>query len=108
MITNSQSRANIQEIADGIYRINTPVDLPGGGAFSLNQYLVVDEAPLLFHTGPRQLFPLVHEAIAAVLPVKRLRYIGLSHFEADESGALNELLAAAPGAVGSAARWRRW
>lgn len=87
MITNSQSRTNIQEIADGIYRINTPVDLPGGGAFSLNQYLVVDEAPLLFHTGPRQLFPLVHEAIAAVMPVERLRYIGLSHFEADESGA---------------------
>ena len=99
MITNSQTRTNIQEIADGIFRINTPVDLPGGGAFSFNQYLVVDEAPLLFHTGPRQLFPAVQEAIAAVMPVDRLRYVGLSHFEADESGALNELLAAAPGAV---------
>lgn len=99
MITNPQSRTNIQEIADGIYRINTPVDLPGGGAFSLNQYLVVDDAPLLFHTGPRQLFPLAQEAVAAVMPVDRLRYVGLSHFEADESGALNEWLAAAPSAV---------
>ena len=57
MITNSQSRTNIQEIADGIYRINTPVSIPGGpGHFSFNQYLIVDDEPLLFHTGQRQLF----------------------------------------------------
>ena len=54
---------------------------------------------MLFHTGQRQLFPLVREAICSVLPIERLRYIGLSHFEADECGALNLLLAAAPEAV---------
>lgn len=44
MITNSQSRTNIQEIADGIYRINTPIAIPGGpGQFSFNQYLIVDD-----------------------------------------------------------------
>lgn len=96
MITNPQSGTNVHEIADGIYRINTPVDLPGGQAFSFNQYLVVDDAPLLFHTGPRQMFPLVHEAIAALMPPERLRWIGFSHVEADECGALNLLLAAAP------------
>ena len=95
MITNTQSSTNVQEIADGIFRINTPVSiLPGG--FSFNQYLIVDEEPLLFHTGPRQMFPLVREAINHVLPVKQLRHIGLSHFEADECGSLNELLAVAP------------
>lgn len=100
MITNSEQGTNIQEIADGIFRINTPVAMPGGaGAFSFNQYLIVDDAPLLFHTGQRGLFPLVHQAIAAVMPVDRLRYIGLSHFEADECGALNAFLAAAPTAV---------
>ncbi len=100
MITNRQHGTNIQEIADGIFRINTPVPLPNGaGAFNFNQYLITDEAPMLFHTGPRQLFPLVREAIATVLPVERLRYIGLSHFEADECGALNAFLAAAPQAV---------
>ena len=96
MITNSQSRTNIQEIADGIYRINTPLDLPGGQGFSFNQYLLVDDAPLLFHTGPRQLFPLVREAVSRILPVARLRYVGFSHFEADECGSLNEWLAVAP------------
>jgi flavorubredoxin len=45
------------------------------------------------------MFELTREAIAAVLPVERLRYIGFSHFENDECGALNLLLAAAPGAV---------
>ena len=99
MITNSEAGTNIQEIADGIYRINTPIDFPDGQGFSFNQYLLVDDEPLLFHTGPRRMFPLVSEAIAAVMPIDRLRYVGLSHFEADECGALNEFLAAAPNAV---------
>jgi len=98
MITNSQSGTNVHEVADGIYRINTPfADLPGG--FSFNQYLIADEDPLLFHTGPRRMFPLVCEAVASVLPLERLRYLAFSHFEADECGALNELLAVAPRAV---------
>ncbi|HTT13376.1 MAG TPA: MBL fold metallo-hydrolase [Burkholderiaceae bacterium] len=96
MITSAQSGTNIREIADGIYRINTPIDFPDGQGFSFNQYLVVDDDPLLFHTGPRQMFPLVREAIASVLPVERLRYIGFSHVEADECGGLNALLAVAP------------
>jgi len=99
MITNPQTGTNVHEIADGIYRINTPVDLPDGQAFSFNQYLVLDDQPLLFHTGPRRLYGLVHEAVAAVMPVERLRYVGLSHFEADECGSLDLWLAAAPQAV---------
>lgn len=100
MITNSQSGTNIQEVADGIFRINTPVALPGNvGQFSFNQYLIVDEAPLLFHTGQRHLFPVVSEAIRSVMPLENLRYLALSHFEADECGALNSFLAAAPQAV---------
>ena len=99
MITNPQAGTNIHEIADGIYRINTPIDFPDGQGFSFNQYLLLDDEPLLFHTGPRRMFPLVREAIAAVMPIERLRYVGLSHFEADECGAMNELLAAAPAAV---------
>ncbi|MBK0392789.1 MBL fold metallo-hydrolase [Ramlibacter algicola] len=95
MITNAQSRTNIHEIAEGIYRINTPVDLPNGLGFSFNQYLVVDDQPLLWHTGPRRMFPLVREAMATVMPVERLRYVGLSHFEADECGSLDLWLAAA-------------
>ena len=99
MITNSAAGTNIQEIAAGIYRINTPIAFPDGRGFSFNQYLVVDDAPLLFHTGPRRLFPVVSEAIASVIPLERLRYLGLSHVEADECGSLNELLAMAPEAV---------
>jgi len=95
--TNVQSGTRIDEIAAGIHRISTPVPpsiIPGG--FSFNQYLVVDDEPLLFHTGPRKMFPLVREAIASVMPIEKLRWISFSHFEADECGALNELLAVAP------------
>jgi len=95
MITNKQSGTNLNEIAPGIYRINTPVQTPGG-PFNFNQYLVADERPLLFHSGPRAMFPLVREAVERVLPLERLRYVGLSHFEADECGALNHFLAVAP------------
>jgi flavorubredoxin len=98
MITNAQSGTNITEIAQGIYRINTPVaEIPGG--FSFNQYLVVDDEPLLFHTGLRRMFPLVQEAIGRVMPVEKLRYVAFSHFESDECGALNQFLNVAPNAV---------
>jgi flavorubredoxin len=94
MITNSQSGTNIHEIADSIFRINTPV--PG---FSFNQYLLLDDAPLLFHTGPRKMFPLVQEAVTSLIPVERLRYIAFSHVEADECGSLNEWLGVAPQSI---------
>ena len=99
MITNSTSGTNVHEVASGIYRINTPIQIPGGPDFNFNQYLVADDDPLLFHTGPRRMFPLVAEAIGKVLPLERLRYVAFSHFEADECGSLNDFLAAAPAAV---------
>jgi glyoxylase-like metal-dependent hydrolase (beta-lactamase superfamily II) len=92
MITNHESGTNIEEIAPGVYRINTPIPTGPGKAFSFNQYLVIDDEPLLFHTGPRQMFGWVSEAIGRVVPLSKLRYVGLSHFEADECGALNQFL----------------
>jgi flavorubredoxin len=99
-IVNTQTGTRVDEVAAGIYRIFTPVPpsaIPGG--FSFNQYLVVDDEPLLFHTGPRKLFPLVREAMASVMPVETLRWVSFSHFEADECGSLNEWLAVAPRAT---------
>ncbi len=94
-ITNASSGTNVHEIAAGIYRINTATDkVPGG--FSFNQYLILDDQPLLFHTGPRKMFPLVREAVESLMPVNHLRFVAFSHFEADECGSLNEWLAAAP------------
>jgi flavorubredoxin len=96
LITNTQSGTNIHEVATGIYRINTPVLIEGGpGGFSFNQYLIADDEPLLFHTGPRKMFPLIHEAVSSVLPPQHLRYIAFSHVEADECGSLNDWLAVA-------------
>ena len=97
-VTNKQTNTNVAEICDGVFRISTPLPpnpaLPGG--FTFNQYLIVDDEPLLFHTGPRKLFPVVREAIETVIPASSLRYLGLSHFEADECGSLNEFLEIAP------------
>jgi flavorubredoxin len=99
-VTNAESGTRIDEIADGIHRISTPVppsDFPGG--FTFNQFLIADEAPLLFHTGLRRLFPRVREAIASVFDPSRLRYVAFSHVEADECGALGDFLSVAPEAV---------
>lgn len=100
-VTNSTTGTNVHEISSGIFRISTPVppsQMPGG--FTFNQFLVVAESPLLFHTGPRKMFPLVREAVAHVLgDVTKLAYVGFSHFEADECGSLNDWLAVAPKAV---------
>jgi len=98
LVTNCETGTNICEVADGIYRINTPVPIPGQ-QFSFNQYLMLADEPLLFHTGLRGLFPHVRDAVAAVMPVERLRHISFSHVEADECGSLNLWLETAPHAA---------
>jgi flavorubredoxin len=86
----------ISEVAEGIYRISTLIPDIGPTGFTFNQYLIDDEQPLLFHTGPRALFPLVAQSVATITPIERLRWITFGHVEADECGAMNQLLAAAP------------
>jgi len=88
----------VDEIADGIYRLSTFVPDVGPTGFTFNQYLIDDEQPLLFHTGHRRTFPLVSEAISTITPVENLRWITFGHVEADECGAMNEFLGAAPNA----------
>ena len=88
----------VHEIAEGVYRLSTHVsDVPPAG-LTFNQFLIVDDDPLLFHCGPRAMFPLVSTAVARVLPVARLRWITFGHVEADECGSMNQWLAAAPAA----------
>jgi flavorubredoxin len=86
----------VDEIADGIYRISTFVPDVSPEGFTFNQFLVAADEPLLFHTGPRGMFPLVAEAVATVLPVESLRWITFGHVEADECGSMNMWLTAAP------------
>ena len=88
----------VDEIAPSIYRLSTLVPEIGPSGFTFNQFLVVDDEPLLFHTGHRSMFPSVREAIETVLPVERLRWITFGHVESDECGSMNEFLAAAPDA----------
>jgi flavorubredoxin len=87
----------IAEIADGIYRLSTyvPEVAPPAG-FTFNQFLVLGDEPLLFHTGLRRMFPLVSVALARIIPPERLRWIAFGHYEADECGAMNEWLAVSP------------
>src|SRR3546814_2275473 len=77
------------EIASGIFRLSThlPEVAPPDG-FTFNQFLILADQPLLFHCGPRSLFPLVSAAVAAILPVERLRWLSFGHIEADECGAM--------------------
>jgi flavorubredoxin len=87
----------INEISDGIYRLSTfvPEIAPPAG-FTFNQFLILGDDPLLFHTGLRRMFPLTRSAVSRVIPPQRLRWITFGHFEADECGAINEWLAVAP------------
>jgi flavorubredoxin len=98
-MTHPQTGTRIDEIADAVFRISVPVPeqaigIPGG--FTFNQFLIVDQQPLLFHTGPRAMFPLVHEAVSRVLSPDKLRWVAFSHYEDDECGAANLWLGAAP------------
>jgi flavorubredoxin len=86
----------VDEIASGIYRISTFVPEVTPEGFTFNQFLIAADQPLLFHTGPRAMFPLVAEAVATVLPVESVRWITFGHVESDECGSMNMWLAAAP------------
>jgi flavorubredoxin len=87
------------EIAPDVFRLSTYVaEVAPPVGFTFNQFVVRGEEPMLFHCGMRQVFPLVSEAVARVVPLAKLRWISFAHIEADECGALNQFLAAAPNA----------
>ena len=89
----------IAEIAPGVHRLSTWVDAvaPPAG-FTFNQFLIEADEPMLFHCGHRAMFPLISAAVARIMPLERLRWISFGHVEADECGAMNLWLAAAPNA----------
>ncbi len=90
----------ISEIADGIYRLSTYVpDIAPPAGFTFNQFLVLGDEPLMFHTGLRKMFLLNRDALSRIISPERLRWIAFGHFEADECGAMNEWLAVAPQAT---------
>ena len=89
----------IDEIAPDIFRLSTFIaDMPPAG-FTFNQFLIRGEEPFLFHTGQKQLFPNVSDAVQRLIPLDTLRWISFAHMEADEMGAMNLFLAAAPHAT---------
>jgi flavorubredoxin len=92
------TETTVTEIADGIYRLSTLNPHIGPSGFTFNQFLLLAEEPLLFHTGHRSMFASVAEAIATVIPVERLRWITFGHVESDECGSMNNFLTAAPSA----------
>ena len=93
-------QTKVSEIADGIYRLSTFVpDIAPPAGFTFNQFLVLGDEPLMFHTGLRKMFPLNRDAVSRIIPPDRLRWIAFGHFEADECGAMNEWLAVAPHAT---------
>jgi flavorubredoxin len=91
------AECSVDEVADGIYRISTYIrDAVTSRGLTINQFLVLADEPLLFHTGLRMTFPETAAAVARLVPVERLRWLSFGHVEADECGAMNHLLAAAP------------
>ncbi|PPD08478.1 MAG: MBL fold metallo-hydrolase, partial [Methylocystis sp.] len=87
----------VDEIAERIYRFSTfAPEIAAPAGFTFNQFLIDADEPLLFHCGPRALFARVSKALAAIMPIERLRWISFGHVEADECGSMNLWLAAAP------------
>jgi flavorubredoxin len=98
LIVDAGSAVRVDEIAEDIYRISTPIspDAFHPQGFSYNQFLIVDDEPLLHHTGKAGMVSLVRRAIEAVIPIARLRWLSFGHVEADECGAFPAIVSAAP------------
>ena len=82
-------KANVTEIAPEVYRISTFHPEYG---IQFNQFLVNDDQPFMMHTGFKKMFPITLAGVRSVIDPAKLRWIGFSHFESDECGALNEFL----------------
>ena len=95
---NPGPQTQVDEIAPDIFRMSTWVPDITEHGFTFNQFLLTGDEPMLFHTGQRQLFPLVSAAVNRVIPLEKLRWISFGHLEADECGAMNLFLDAAPNA----------
>jgi flavorubredoxin len=91
-------QTNVDQIADGIYRLSTFVPEISPAGFTFNQYLIAAREPMLFHCGGRGMFASVSKAAASVLPIESLRWISFGHVESDECGSMNDWLASAPNA----------
>jgi flavorubredoxin len=91
-----EEMSQITEIASDVFKIATFIDELN---VEFNQFLIRDEEPLLYHTGMKGLFPIVKEAVAKLVDPASIRWIGFSHFEADECGALREWQEIAPDAM---------
>ena len=85
----------VSEIAPDVYRISVFVK-----DFNLqfNHFLIKDDEPMLYHAGMKQMFPALLEAVSKIITPSQLKWIGFSHFEVDECGALNDWLQVAPNA----------
>jgi flavorubredoxin len=105
-MTDPHFQAAFDEIADSIYRVSVHVPEIGPPAgFTFNQFLVDADEPLLFHTGPKAMFPLVVEAVAKVRRPEELRWISFGHYESDECGSMNLWLDVAPHSQVAANEW---
>jgi flavorubredoxin len=98
MAEENAVETKITEIAPGVFRLSTFIAQVPPTGLAFNQFLILGDEPLLFHTGMRGLFPLVRDAVAKLTPVEELRWISFGHYEADECGSMNDWLAVAPNA----------
>lgn len=89
----SNLRVQVDSLTDRIYRIC--IGEPEG-FIAFNHFLIVDECPALVYLGHQQSFETLKRSVAAILDPATIRYLAFSHYEADECGALNQWLAAAP------------
>src|SRR6476646_9684003 len=95
---NAGAQTQVDEIAPDIFRMSTLVSYITEHGFTFKQCLLTGDEPMQFHTGQRQLFPLVSAAVNRVIPLEKLRWISFGHLEADECGAMNLFLDADPNA----------
>ena len=82
----------IDHIIGGIYRISHWEEQYG---LTFNQFLIDDERPTLIHTGTYDHYDAVRKSIGEVIDPAKLANIVLLHWEGDENGGMDRLMAEA-------------
>lgn len=86
-------QCKVTEIAPDTYRLST---FHADYGIQFNQFLIKDDEPFLMHTGFKRMFQTTLAGASSIIDPAKLRWIGYSHFESDECGALNEWQGVAP------------
>lgn len=87
-----------EQAAPDVWVLPTSLEIPGMGHLPVNAFVITGAEPMLVDTGIASDRAAFLDAVASIVPLADLRWVWLTHDDADHTGSIAEVMEAAPGA----------